>query len=93
MSKEKFLELAKYSEQLREKLDEVRTELNVVMTALGYGTALQDPLTGAVYQIVKPNGTFMYYRDIDYVRTALEGERAGTLSKKTAESLGFILPK
>jgi predicted transcriptional regulator len=87
----KFLELAKKQERLKEIQDEVRTELNSVMTELGYGTTLQDPTTLAVYKIVKPNGTFTYYRDVDYVRTALEGERAGTLSKKEAESLGFVL--
>ena len=89
----KFLELAKYSEQLKEKQDEVRTELTALMLDLGFDTALQDPDTLAVYKIVKPNGTFMYYRDVDYVRTALPGERAGTLSKEKAKELGFILTK
>lgn len=87
----KFLELAKYSEQLKEKSDEVRKELNQVMQELGYDVVLQDPDTLTVYKLVKPNGTFMYYRDIDYVRTAQIGERAGTLSKKEAEALGFVL--
>jgi hypothetical protein len=41
--------------------------------------------------VVKPKGTFTYFKDLDYVRTAQEGERAGTLSKKEAESLGFAL--
>ena len=89
----KFLELAKYQEQLKEKQDEVRKELNVVMAELGYNATLQDPETLAVYKIVKPNGTFTYYRDIDYVRTSLTGERAGTLSKKDAAELGYTLSK
>ena len=89
----KFLELAKYYEQLKEKVDEVRTELTATMLDLGIGSVLQDPHTLTVYKVVKPTGTFMYYRDVDYVRTALEGERAGTLSKKEAESLGFVLSK
>lgn len=89
----KFLELAKFYEQLKEKTDEVRTEINAIMTELGYNTTFQDPLTLAVYKIVKPMGTFTYYRDIDYVRTVLEGETKGSLSKKEAESLGYILSK
>ena len=89
----KFLELAKYYEQLKEKTDEVRIEMQAVMTELGVGATLQDPLTLAVYKIVKPMGTFTYYRDIDYVRTVLEGETKGSLSKKEAESLGYILSK
>jgi hypothetical protein len=94
-NQKKFLELAKYAEQLKEKQEEIRTEITSVMVQLQmHGTVVfQDPETLAVYKIVKPNGTFMYYRDVDYVRTALEGERAGTLSKKEAESLGFILSK
>ncbi len=89
----KFLELAKYQEQLKEKQDQVRTELNTIMLEIGYNNTVQDPETLAVYKVVKPNGTFMYYKDIDYVRTALAGERAGTLSKKEAESLGYTLSK
>lgn len=89
----KFLELAKYYEQLKEKTDEVRTEMNALMLELGFNTTLQDPLTLAVYKIVKPMGTFTYYRDVDYVRTVLEGETKGSLSKKEAESLGYILSK
>lgn len=89
----KFLETVKYYEELKVKMDEVRTELNTLMVELGTGTTFQDPLTLAVYRVVKPNGTFVYYKDLDYVRTALEGERAGTLSKKEAESLGFVLKK
>jgi hypothetical protein len=89
----KFLELAKYHEQLKDKLDEVRKELEASMTDLGLGTVLQDPETLTVYKMVKPTGRFIYYYDIDYVRTAQEGERAGTLSKKEAEALGFMLKK
>ena len=89
----KFLELAKYSEQLKEKQEEVRAELTALMTQVGYDASLQDPETLVVYKIVKPNGTFMYYRDIDYIRTALPGKRAGTLSKEKAKELGYILTK
>lgn len=93
MSQDRFLALAKQSEQLRDQLDQVREELNAAMADLGVGKLLQDPETGTVYKVVKPQGTFIYYRDIDYVRTAQEGERAGTLSKKEAEAAGFVLKK
>lgn len=92
-NKSKFLELAKYAEQLAEKQDQVRTELAAAMAALGVGTYVQDPLTGTVYKIVKPTGTFTYYRDINYTRTAQGEERAGTLSKKEAQEAGFVLSK
>jgi hypothetical protein len=88
---EKFLTLAKYEEQLLEKLSEVRIELTAVMSDLKEGTYLQDLTTLAVYKIIKPKGVFTHFRDLDYVRTSLEGETRGSLSKKEAESLGFSL--
>lgn len=94
MSKEKFVELAKKMEKQQEELNATREELTAVMTALGLDTYAQDPETLAVYKIIKPLGTFTYYKDIDYKRTALEGERGGTvLAKKEAEEAGFNLKK
>jgi hypothetical protein len=93
MNNQKFLDIAKYYEQLKEKMDEVREDLVKAMGELGVGTYAQDSETNVVYKIVKPTGTFVYYKDLDYVRTALEGERAGSLSKKEAEEQGFVLKK
>lgn len=88
-----FIQLAKEYEKKQEEMNELRVRLNSAMLELQIGTYVQCPDTGTVYKIVKPNGTFTYYKDIDYVRTALEGERAGTLSKKEAEGSGFVLKK
>ncbi len=94
MSKEKFVELAKKMESQQKEINATRDELTAVMTALGIDTYAQDPETLAVYKIIKPNGTFMYYKDIDYKRTALEGEKGGTvLAKSEAQEAGFILKK
>lgn len=91
MTKEEaFLDLAKQYERERMVVDSLREELAVAMAALGPDKYIQDPDTGAVYKIVKPLGTFTYYRDLDYKRTALDGERGGTvLSKKEAQEAGF----
>jgi hypothetical protein len=80
-----LLTLAKDYEFLSEELGKVREQLILAMNEVGVGNYVQDPETGIVYKVVKPTGTFMYYKDIDYVRTAKEGERAGSLSKKEAE--------
>jgi len=93
MSAQKFFETAKYYEQLKEKMDEVRASMNAEMAALGIGTYHQDPETGTVYKIVKPRGTYVEYREIGYERTAQEGEDRGTLSKKEAQGAGFTLKK
>jgi len=89
----RFLELAKFSEELESKLQETRSALEVEMKILGHGAYLQDPTTLTVYKVVKPKGRFTYYQDWDYVRTAQGDERAGTLSKKDAEASGFQLKK
>jgi len=90
---EKFLNESKQMESLQEQINALREQLAATMVDLGIGTLLQDPETSLVYKIVKPNGTFMFYKDIDYTRTAKATERAGTLSKKEAEEAGFTVLK
>lgn len=90
---ENFLFLAKKQEKLKEELSQISAELTNTMLSMEVGSAFQDPETLAVYKIVKPKGTFMYYKDLDYVRTSLGDESSGTLSKKEALSLGFVLSK
>jgi hypothetical protein len=86
MSKENFVKLAKELEALDDQRNAKREELEAAMKELGVDSYARDPQTGAVYKIIKPAGTFISFRDIDYKRTALEGERGGTvLAKKEAE--------
>ena len=89
----KMFRLCKEYELLKSRIEEVRTELDSVLDNLGEDTYHQDPETMSVYKVVKPKGTFTYYRDLDYHRTAFEGEVKGSLSKKEAEQLGFYLKK
>jgi hypothetical protein len=92
MSQEnQFIEAAKNVERVKEELEQAYEKLNVIMAELGTDIYAQDQETKLVYKIVKPKGIFTYYRDLDYVRKAKEGERAGTLSKKEAEEKGFSL--
>lgn len=90
----RFFELATRAEELTNEQKKVREELEVVMNELGMNTYHQDPLTLLVYKIEQPKGTFMYYRTIDYKRTAKPGEKGGTvLAKSEAEAQGFMLLK
>ena len=93
MTKEqRFIDLAKRHEDLQAEMNLLREDMTAAMLDLGVDKYAQDPETMAVYKIIKPLGAFTYYRDIDYKRTALDGERGGTvLSKKEAEEAGFIL--
>lgn len=88
-----FLNLAKEMEAKQKEVNDLREKLEASMQELGLGNTFQDPATGVVYRVAVPKGTFMYYRHIDYVRTAIGDERAGTLSKKDAEAAGFVLQK
>jgi hypothetical protein len=87
----KFLELAREYELVKDRLDLVREELNSVLSKLELNSYFQDPTTKAVYKVVKPKGTFVSYKDVDYHRTALEGERQGSLSKKEAQEQNFTM--
>lgn len=90
---DKFLELAKRTEKLYEELKQAQEELTAEMRTMGVDKYVQDPETRAVYKIIKPNGTFVSFKDIDYKRTLLEGEKSGgtVLAKKEAEEQGFVL--
>lgn len=89
----RFLELAKFSEELEAKLKEAKDELQTVMWVLERDTYLQDPETSTVYKIIKPKGAFQFFKDIDYVRTAQGDEKSGGLSKKEATEQGFEFKK
>lgn len=92
----KFLELAKKSEKLLEELKKAQTELEAEMIAVGLDKYVQDPETLAVYKIIVPSGTFVSFKQIDYKRTNIEGEKGGgpsVLAKKEAEEAGFVLKK
>jgi|GEM_PF-3011803 len=89
-----FLTLAKDLEAKQKETNTVREHLEAAMQALGVGAMFQDPETSVVYKIEVPKGGFVYFKHIDYKRTALEGERGGTvLAKKEAEEAGFVLRK
>lgn len=44
---------------------------------------------GTVYQIVKPSGTFIEFKERDYVRTRKLNEKKGSLSLTAAKELGY----
>ena len=91
---ETFINLAKEYEKQHDLLDTIREELEQAEQALGINKYVQDPETGAVYKIIKPEGTFIKFHGIGYKRTSMNGERGGTLlSKKEAEEAGFVVGK
>lgn len=88
---EQFLKLAKKKETLAKELKQTDRELAETMRRLPLGWMFQDPEDGTVYQVIAPSGTFVEFRNIDYIRTRKDGETRGTLSVKAAEEAGFRL--
>ena len=75
-------EIKKYYEDLQETLAQVREEI-------GVDGFFQDPESGSVFQITVPEGRFVHYEPLTYVRTKKDGETRGTLSMKKAQEAGF----
>jgi len=90
---QKFLEISKRVETLKEEMKALLPTLNELMAEMEIGELFQDPETGLVYKIQAAKGTYVYFNPIEYVRTKKSGETAGTLSKKEAEEAGFTLSK
>jgi hypothetical protein len=87
----KFIEVTKELELLKEKRKEIGSQLEELANQIGIGSSFQDPEDKTVFEIVVPDGRYMYFDKIDYVRTRREGERSGSLSLKRAKELGYEL--
>lgn len=70
-------EIKAYYEELEKVIAEVATEIPLN----GYFKADD----GTVYKIVKPTGTFVTFKAVDFERTKREGETRGSLSMKEAK--------
>ena len=92
-AQQKFLELSKRYEALKEEMKTLKPTLQELMTEIGIGTMFQDSDTMLVYKIVVPTGTYISFDTISYDRTKKETEAKGSLSKKDAEAAGFTLSK
>lgn len=64
-----------------EKLD---TALAAVKEKIGVGGYFE-AADGTIFKLAEPEGHFVKYRKLSYVRTKREGERAGSLSRKEAD--------
>lgn len=87
----RLFEITADIESLKKTQSKNYEELEIVLKALGIDTYHQDPLTNVVYKITLPAGTFVPFRQIDYIRTNLSGEKRGgsVLSQKEAKEKGF----
>ena len=92
-TQKKFVELEKRKEEVKKYFDELKAATEALAKEIGVGGFFQDPSDGTVFQVVEPDGKFVTYEKISYVRTKRAGEARGTLSVKAAEEAGFTIAK
>lgn len=88
----RFIQLEKQKAEYKKFLEELDAATEAVVAEIGFDAYFQDPSDGTVYKTVKPQGTFVSFREYGYERTrrAYLGEVKG-LSMKEVESKGFEL--
>lgn len=77
-------------EQVKEMYKFYRDCINKIIDAIPNNLTVnwQDN-EGTVYQIVKPTGTFIEFKERDYARTRKLNEKKGSLSLTAAKELGY----
>jgi hypothetical protein len=87
-AQKKFVELERKKEQVKKYFDELNAACLAVSKEVGINGYFQDE-QGIVYKVVVPEGKFVYFEHISYVRTRRPHEKRGDLSMKEAESVGY----
>ena len=87
-TQKKFIELEKQKASHREFFKNLVEATQSVADEIGLGTMFQDD-EGTVYQTVIPEGKFVSFDKIGYIRTRREDEKRGDLSLKKAREAGF----
>lgn len=85
----RLIELDSRKEEIKQWHEDLQEALAAVAEEVGVGGMFQDPASGRVYEIVEPNGKFVYFDKLTYNRTKLNDEPKGTLSIKKAREAGF----
>ena len=87
----KFIALEKKKSEVKKFFEELKEAINEVAKEVGVNGFFQDT-EGTVYKVVEPEGKFVTFEKISYVRTRRIDEKRGDLSIKDAEAAGFNVP-
>lgn len=85
-AQQRFIELEKQKKPFLEDFD---AAFRAVAEEVGPGNYFQDEEEGVVYKITVPEGRWVKFDTVSYVRTKRNGEDKGTLSIKEAKEKGF----
>jgi hypothetical protein len=86
---QKFLELERKKSEVKKFFEELKEATEAVAKEIGINGFFQDPSDGTVFKIVIPEGRFVAFDHIGYVRTRRADEKRGDLSLKEAQEAGF----
>jgi hypothetical protein len=84
----KLIELDRRKDEVKKFFEEYKETLEALVKEHGVGHAFQDD-AGIVYQLAEANGKWVAFDKFNLERTKREGEKAGTISVKRAQELGF----
>lgn len=87
-AQKRFVELEKQKETVKKFFEDLNNAMSDVQKEIGTNGYFMDN-EGIVYGIVEPEGKFVHYEKLTYVRTKRPGEARGTLSVKEAKERGF----
>jgi hypothetical protein len=88
----KFVQLEKQKEEVKKYFENLKNAIDEVAKEIGINGYFQDN-EGTVYKVVEPEGKFVTFEKISYVRTRRMDETRGDLSLKEAEAAGFTVQK
>ena len=87
-AQKEFVKLEEQKEAVKLYFEKLAAATEKVAAEIGIGGYFQDD-KGIVYKVVVPEGRFINYEKISYVRTRRVGEERGTLSLKEAKQAGY----
>ena len=88
----KFVELERQKETIKKFFEDLASACEAVSKEIGVNGMFQDD-QGICYKVVIPDGKFVHFEKLSYVRTRRPHEKRGDLSLKEAEAAGFKLPE
>ena len=89
----KFIQLERKKDEVKKFYEELKIVTEAVSKEVGIGGMFQDPADMTVFKIVIPEGKFVTFDKISYIRTRRSHEPRGDLSEKAAEAAGFAVPE
>jgi hypothetical protein len=91
-AQKRFVTLEKQKSEVKKFFESLKEATEAVAKEVGINGYFQDE-DGTVYKVVEPDGKFVTFEKISYVRTRRMDEARGDLSLKEAEAAGFSVQK